>query len=128
MVEAQKHDETSPLNGARVLVVEDDCLISMDLESTLAEAGAEIAGVCRTAKDALALLSRKGPPPPSWISGLAAKPSSQWPGNSPASAYPLSFIRGSWRPSPCCGPNGRGARSFASPPGPKQSSTRSLAW
>jgi DNA-binding response OmpR family regulator len=60
MAEAQKHDQTLPLNGARVLVVEDDYLISMNLESTLAEAGAEIAGVSRTVKDALALAKQNG--------------------------------------------------------------------
>jgi DNA-binding response OmpR family regulator len=60
MAEAQNHDERSPLNGARVLVVEDDCLISMDLESILVEAGAEVAGVCRTVKDALVLANQNG--------------------------------------------------------------------
>lgn len=60
MAEAQKHDETLALYGARVLVVEDDYLISMGLESTLVEAGAEIAGVCRTVRDALALAEQNG--------------------------------------------------------------------
>jgi DNA-binding response OmpR family regulator len=44
----------SLLKGARVLVVEDDFLILMELETILSEAGADIAG-CRTVKDALAL-------------------------------------------------------------------------
>jgi DNA-binding response OmpR family regulator len=60
MAEAQKHDEALPLSGARLLVVEDDYLISMDLESILVEAGAEIAGVCRTVKDALVSASQNG--------------------------------------------------------------------
>jgi DNA-binding response OmpR family regulator len=42
-----------------VLVVEDDILLLMDLESILLEAGAEIAGVCRTVTDALAMADRK---------------------------------------------------------------------
>jgi DNA-binding NtrC family response regulator len=41
------------LGGARVLVVEDDFIISMELESTLLDAGAESVSVCRTVKDAL---------------------------------------------------------------------------
>jgi DNA-binding NtrC family response regulator len=45
------------LKGARVLVVEDDFLILMELETILSEAGAEIAG-CRTVKDALALAEK----------------------------------------------------------------------
>jgi DNA-binding NarL/FixJ family response regulator len=100
MAEAQKHDQTSQLNGARVLVIEDDYLISMDLEATLVEAGAEIAGACRTVKDALAVAEQNGVA----AAILDAKPPSPWPGNSPTTAYPLSFIRGSWRPSTCCGP------------------------
>jgi DNA-binding NtrC family response regulator len=49
----------SLLKGARVLVVEDDFLILMELEAILSEAGADIAG-CRTVKDALALAERDG--------------------------------------------------------------------
>jgi DNA-binding response OmpR family regulator len=37
-----------------VLVVEDDFMIAMELESALADAGAEVVGPCRTIKDALA--------------------------------------------------------------------------
>jgi DNA-binding NtrC family response regulator len=44
------------LHGARILVVEDDFIISMELESILAEAGAEVLGPCRTAAQASALI------------------------------------------------------------------------
>jgi DNA-binding NtrC family response regulator len=44
---------TPALNGARVLVVEDEFLILLELESALVDAGAEIAAACRTVKDAL---------------------------------------------------------------------------
>jgi DNA-binding response OmpR family regulator len=43
-----------PLRGARVLIVEDDALLRMELEYILQEAGAEIAGSCRTIKEGLA--------------------------------------------------------------------------
>jgi DNA-binding response OmpR family regulator len=43
------------LNGARILVVEDDFLILLELETVLSEAGAQIAGACRTVTEALAL-------------------------------------------------------------------------
>jgi DNA-binding response OmpR family regulator len=42
------------LNGVRVLVVEDDFIIAMDLESALVDAGAEVIGPCRTVRDAVA--------------------------------------------------------------------------
>jgi DNA-binding response OmpR family regulator len=41
------------LAGARVFIVEDDAIIAMDLEAILGEAGAEVAGPCRTVKDGL---------------------------------------------------------------------------
>jgi DNA-binding NtrC family response regulator len=59
---SQRLDASSangPLKGARILVVEDDFLISMELETILSEAGAEIAGSCRTVKNALALVERE---------------------------------------------------------------------
>jgi DNA-binding response OmpR family regulator len=48
------------LNGALVLVVEDDFVIAMELESILVDAGAEVAGPCRSVKDALALAGDHG--------------------------------------------------------------------
>ena len=45
------------LKGARVLVVEDDLLISIDLTAGLTEAGAQVVGPCRTAKDAVAFVN-----------------------------------------------------------------------
>ncbi|MBV9114558.1 MAG: response regulator [Hyphomicrobiales bacterium] len=47
------HEGILPLKGARLLVVEDDFLILMELESVLLDAGAEIIGLCRTLKEAL---------------------------------------------------------------------------
>lgn len=55
-----KPSDAETLRGTGVLVVEDDILLLMDLESILLEAGAEIAGVCRTVTDALAMAERKG--------------------------------------------------------------------
>jgi DNA-binding response OmpR family regulator len=48
------------LQGTRVLVVEDDVILLMELEAILLEAGAEIAGLCRTVKDALAATDKDG--------------------------------------------------------------------
>jgi DNA-binding NtrC family response regulator len=62
MASSTKFDSSwtgSLLKGARVLVVEDDFLILMELETILSEAGAEIAG-CRTVEDALALAAKNG--------------------------------------------------------------------
>ena len=49
-----------PLRGARILVVEDDFFISMELEAILSEAGGEV-GLCRTIKDALASVDKQAP-------------------------------------------------------------------
>ena len=48
------------LHGARVLLVEDDILLLMELGAILREAGAEIAGSCRTVREALAATDRDG--------------------------------------------------------------------
>ena len=44
------HDQ---LNGVRVLVVEDDSLLAMDLETTLVEAGAVVVDLCQTLDEAM---------------------------------------------------------------------------
>ncbi|MGQ0444405.1 MAG: response regulator [Beijerinckiaceae bacterium] len=52
-----KFETARALSGARVLLVEDDYIVAIDLETTLVDAGAEVAGPCRTVKDALAAIS-----------------------------------------------------------------------
>jgi DNA-binding response OmpR family regulator len=47
------HD-SHPLSGVRVLIVEDDPLMAMDLEDSLTEAGAAVVGVCRSVEEAMA--------------------------------------------------------------------------
>ena len=47
------------LDGLRVLVVEDEMLIAMDLESALEEAGADVVGLAATVDRALALIDRE---------------------------------------------------------------------
>ncbi len=42
------------LNGVRVLVVEDDPVLLMDLDFMLAGAGAEVVGLCQTLEEAIA--------------------------------------------------------------------------
>jgi DNA-binding response OmpR family regulator len=41
------------LSGVRVLVVEDDSLLALDLEATLVEAGAVVVDLCRTVDEAM---------------------------------------------------------------------------
>jgi DNA-binding response OmpR family regulator len=50
----QAMNDSHPLSGVRVLVVEDDPLMAMDLEDTLAEAGALVVGLCQTLDEAMA--------------------------------------------------------------------------
>jgi CheY-like chemotaxis protein len=51
---AQSTKDDHPLSGVRVLIVEDDPLMAMDLEDTLAEAGAVVVGLCQTLNEAMA--------------------------------------------------------------------------
>lgn len=44
MEQSVKHKVVPPLSRARVLIAEDDALIAIDLETVLAEAGAEVVG------------------------------------------------------------------------------------
>lgn len=55
----RKHDVTQ-LVGQRILVVEDDAIISLDLESVLAAAGAEVVGPAATVRRALELSDALG--------------------------------------------------------------------
>ena len=48
-----EHSFRKALKGVRLLVVEDDAILLMELEEILQEAGAEIVGRCRTVADAL---------------------------------------------------------------------------
>jgi DNA-binding response OmpR family regulator len=50
----QSTNDDHPLSGVRVLVVEDDPLTAMDLEDTLAQAGAAVVGLCQTLDEAMA--------------------------------------------------------------------------
>lgn len=46
---------------ARILVVEDDFLVAMEMESALGEAGFEVAGVASSGEDAIELARRERP-------------------------------------------------------------------
>jgi DNA-binding response OmpR family regulator len=47
------------LSGARILVVEDEAFIALDLQATLTDAGAEVIGPSLTLEQAFALASRE---------------------------------------------------------------------
>lgn len=55
----QRRSADLPLEGLRVLVVEDDAIIFMDLEMTLTAAGAKVIGPCRSVDEALATAARE---------------------------------------------------------------------
>jgi DNA-binding response OmpR family regulator len=54
-VERPSNLDDAALQDARVLIVEDDFLILIELETVLGEAGARIVGACRTVDEALAV-------------------------------------------------------------------------
>ena len=58
MHSAQEH-ERAALRGRRVLVVEDEMLLAMELESLLRQQGCEIVGPVSTVERALALLEER---------------------------------------------------------------------
>jgi DNA-binding response OmpR family regulator len=53
--------ESAPPAGPKVLLVEDDGLIAMDLEVVVQEAGCDVLGPCATVADALTLLAAGRP-------------------------------------------------------------------
>ena len=53
-------NRTFELKGARILVVEDEPLLLMELETILLEAGADVVGLCRSVGEALPLVDRGG--------------------------------------------------------------------
>ena len=55
-----EHSSGKALTGVRLLVVEDDAILLMELEEILHAAGAEIVGHCRTIEDALAVVEQEG--------------------------------------------------------------------
>jgi DNA-binding NtrC family response regulator len=50
----QSMNDNNALSGVRVLVVEDDTLLAMDLKETLVDAGAIVVGVCQTLGEGMA--------------------------------------------------------------------------
>jgi DNA-binding response OmpR family regulator len=50
----QSTRDSHPLSGVRVLIVEDDALMAMDLEDCLAQAGAAVVGLCQNLDEAMA--------------------------------------------------------------------------
>jgi DNA-binding response OmpR family regulator len=57
---AKAHEGTAELGGASILVVEDDFLILMELESVLSAAGADVIGPSRNVEEALMLAGEQG--------------------------------------------------------------------
>jgi DNA-binding response OmpR family regulator len=60
MVSSLSADSTRALAGAQVLIVEDNCLLLMDLEEVLLDAGADKVQACRTVEDALRVSESEG--------------------------------------------------------------------
>jgi DNA-binding NtrC family response regulator len=59
MGQSASHRSALSLRGARILVVEDDAILAMELGMILQDAGAEIAGPCRSVPDALAMIAQR---------------------------------------------------------------------
>lgn len=59
--EPRSEERPSPASSPRILLVEDDFLVSMEMETGLEEAGYEVAGIAATAEDAVALAAERRP-------------------------------------------------------------------
>jgi hypothetical protein len=70
---AMQSDDTPALKGVRILVVEDDPLLLLDLESVLLDAGADIAGLCASVAERCNRSSRARWMQRSSISGWVGK-------------------------------------------------------
>src|SRR5687767_15691222 len=59
--EPRSGEQPSPASSPCILLVEDDFLVSMEMETGLEEAGYEVAGIAATAEDAVALAAERRP-------------------------------------------------------------------
>jgi two-component system, response regulator PdtaR len=59
--EPQSEERPSLASSPCILLVEDDFLVSMEMETGLEEAGYEVAGIAATAEDAVALAAERRP-------------------------------------------------------------------
>ncbi|MCW3796688.1 response regulator [Sphingomonas sp. BN140010] len=51
----------SCLTGRRILIVEDEALVAMNIEEALADAGATVLGIASTVRDALSMVAELAP-------------------------------------------------------------------
>ncbi len=58
---AEPADRAAPASSPSILLVEDDFLVSMEMESGLQDAGYEVVGIAATAEDAVALAEAHRP-------------------------------------------------------------------
>lgn len=59
--ESRPEERPSPASSPCILLVEDDFLVSMEMETGLEEAGYEVAGIAATAEEAVALAAERRP-------------------------------------------------------------------
>ena len=58
---AMSHEKGGPLAGRRILVVEDEYIVALDLEDALRDLGCEVLGPVSSIAQALSLLARERP-------------------------------------------------------------------
>jgi DNA-binding response OmpR family regulator len=58
---ADRQDEAPPVRGARILIVEDELLLAMEIETMLRQQGYSVSGPAPTVARALALLDQDRP-------------------------------------------------------------------
>jgi DNA-binding response OmpR family regulator len=86
--------ESAPLARPKVLLVEDDGLIAIDLEVIVQEAGCDVLGPCATAADALALLAARRPDAALLNVGLPDGPVSPTAEALAADGVPFALVTG----------------------------------
>ena len=86
--------ETSRLAGKRLLVVEDEALVALDIVTVLEDAGAEVAGSAGTAKDALAIINNAALDAALLDANLRGDPVDEIAGALAAHNVPFLFVTG----------------------------------
>jgi DNA-binding response OmpR family regulator len=87
-------EHSAQLVRPKVLLVEDDGLIAMDLEVVVQEAGCDVLGPCTTAADALALLAVRRPDAALLDVGLPDGPGSPVAEALAAAGVPFALVTG----------------------------------
>ncbi len=118
MAPPSRPERPRPLEGARILLVEDDMLIQMELEFVLRDAGAAVVGPCRSVAEALPLADAAALDAAILDFGLGAETAAPIAQHLAARAVPFLFYTGQVATDPRLAP-WRGCKILPKPAAPR---------